>query len=341
MSKNKEESKAKRIVNIVVMVVEIIVIILAIVLAVSVIFGSKKTEEDLSKGYNLTVVLSDSMNGNMTKDQIKTIYSESTHPIGSFNIKDLLIVKAVSSEEDYKSLRIGDVITYIGNVNGQQALITHRIIQIDKVVDGNLYTLAYSDENNVIHKHENYEELQNADGYYNYLTLGDLQRNDDGTFEPSQGILYEESQVQGVVISVIPKVGGIIYWFLDSKHFLWSVVIPLAALLAYNLYLLVKLIISARFKKLEQQKQEEIEALKNSIMANQNPVNTEANSLEEEIKKKAIEEYLAKIAQEAVEKERAKAQVAADNTTISDTKIKDSKEDVTKQDITLEDKKQE
>jgi hypothetical protein len=76
-------------------------------------------------------------------------------------------------------------------------------------------------------------------------------------------------------------------------------------------------------------------------MANQNPVNTEANSLEEEIKKKAIEEYLAKIAQEAVEKERAKAQVAADNTTISDTKIKDSKEDVTKQDITLEDKKQE
>ena len=76
-------------------------------------------------------------------------------------------------------------------------------------------------------------------------------------------------------------------------------------------------------------------------MANQNPVNTEANSLEEEIKKKAIEEYLAKIAQEAVEKERAKALAGADNTTISDEKIEDSAKDTNKQDTALEDKKQE
>ena len=61
---NKPESKTKKIVNIVVMVIEIMIIIASIVLSIAVITGSKVTNKELGDGYNLTVVLSASMDGN-------------------------------------------------------------------------------------------------------------------------------------------------------------------------------------------------------------------------------------------------------------------------------------
>ena len=135
-----------------------------------------------------------------------------------------------------------------------------------------------------------------------FYTLGDAERatsesmtvEEKEEYNVSMAKRYIAGAIQGVVTGVVPNVGTVIAWFQNSKNFLWSVVIPLAVLLAYNLYELIRMVIAFRIKKVEQKSKEEIEALKLSIA--QSAVGQVDSSLEEEIKRKAIEEYLAKMA---------------------------------------------
>ena len=92
------------------MIIEILIIIAGIALSVTVIFGSKTKSDELGKGYNLTTVLSDSMDGKITNE----------YEISSFKpIADLLVIKSITQEE-MKDLKVGDVITYTGVVGGTE-----------------------------------------------------------------------------------------------------------------------------------------------------------------------------------------------------------------------------
>ncbi len=261
----KEESKAKKIVNIVIMTIEILVIIACIAMSITIIVGSKTETEALGEGYNITAVLTDSMEGSLTNE----------YDIGSFNTGDLLIVKKMSDEE-IAQLQVGDVATYVGRVNGDMQLITHRIIKIE-----------YNEEYNITY----------------YYTLGDKQRTGDETNDLALAIKYPSGNIQGKVLKVIPKIGKVIHWFQDSDNFLWSVVIPLAALLAYNIYLFVRMIVEYKIKKTKEEGQLAVEAIKAQSAID-----------EEEIKRKAIEEFLA----------QQKAQIAASDTPV----VEDKKEDM-------------
>ncbi len=270
----KEESKARKIVNIVVMTLEILVIIACIALSITVIVGSKTEAEALGPGYNITAVLSDSMDGTLSDE----------YEIGSFDAGDLLIIKKLSDEE-VLNLQVGDVATYLGIVDGNMQLITHRIIKIEYVEQ---YDLTY------------------------YYTLGDKQRTGDEARDIAAAIRYPAGNMQGKVLKVIPKVGKAIHWFQDPNNFLWAVVIPLAALLAYNIFLFVRMLIAYKIKKTREEGELAVEAIKA-----QNVIN------EEEIKRKAIEEFLA----------QQKAQIAA-----SDAPIDANKNEEVPQDTKLEDK---
>ena len=248
MAKEKKEmSKSMRIVNIVVMTIEILIIIAGIVFSATVIFGSKTKADELAEGYNLTTVLSDSMEGSITTE----------YEISSFRkIKDLLIVKHIDQSET-TSLKVGDVITYVGNVAGYDMLISHRIYKIEEQEIGGIKQLVF-------------------------YTLGDKERTGIDINDELASAQILQRDVQGKVIKVVPGVGSVLYWFQDPNHFLWSVVIPLAVLLAYNIYLFIRMIVEYRIKKAKEEGQLVVEAIKA-----QNTIN------EEEIKRKAIEEYLA------------------------------------------------
>ena len=242
---NKPESKTKKIVNIVVMVIEIMIIIASIVLSIAVITGSKVTNKELGDGYNLTVVLSASMDGNEDRYEIK-----------SFAIDDLVIIKSLTDEEK-RHLQVGDVVIYRGVVNGESAWITHRITKVE------------------------YREDLDVQYYY---TKGDAEAE-------GKDIRYLEGTIQGKVVKVIPKVGKIIRWFQDATNFLWAVVIPLAALLIYNVIVFIRAIVNARIKRIEEKSKQDLEDVKASILKELAGVDKPLD--EEEIKKKAIEEYLA------------------------------------------------
>ena len=266
MAKNevKEESKAKKIINIVIMTIEIIIIIACIAMSITIIVGSKTETESLGDGYNITAVLSDSMEGNLTTE----------YEIGSFNTGDLLIIQKLADDE-IKNLQVGDVATYLGRVNGDLQLITHRIIKI--------------------------ENVEGSDLTY-YYTLGDKQRTGNEDNDLALAIKYPAGNIQGKVLKVVPKVGKVIHWFQNSDNFLWSVVIPLAVLLAYNVYLFVRMIVVYKINKTKEEGQLAVEAIKAQTAID-----------EEEIKRKAIEEFLA----------QQKAQIAASDTPVVEDKVED------------------
>ena len=249
MAKEKVESKTKKIINIVVMTIEILIIIAGIALSISVIFGSKTKSDELGDGYNITTVLTDSMDGNLTNE----------YAISSFKPKsDLLIIKSLSKEE-FKDLKVGDVITYLGRVGSELQLISHRIIKIDTQEFGGMEVPVY-------------------------YTLGDKQRTGNEEVDFALSTKIQEGNIQGKVVKKISKVGSVIYWFQeDSNHFLLAVVIPLALLLIYNVYLFIRMIVEYRIKKAKEEGQMAVEAIK-----------AQSTIDEEEIKRKAIEEYLAK-----------------------------------------------
>jgi len=239
---NKAETKASKIINLIIMIVEIIVIILGISLSISVLTGTKDASERLKKGYNLSAVYSDSMDGNVEKsDSIK---------IPSFKIGDLVVIKMLTQEEK-DELKVGDVVTYVGRVKGNDQLITHRIAKIE------------------------YKDVGDGTTIKTYYTLGDKQLEGDEE-------VHYDNDILGTAVSVIPKVGNILIWFQDSTHFLLAVVIPLAALLIYNVYLIIRIVIDYRVKKIKEQNDIAVAAIK-----------AENTIDEEEIKRKAIEEYLA------------------------------------------------
>ena len=179
------------------------------------------------------------------------------YEIPSFRkIKDLLIVKHIDQSEIVE-LKVGDVITYVGNVAGYDMLISHRIYKIEEKEIGGINQLVF-------------------------YTLGDKEITGIEINDELASAQILQRDVQGKVVKVVSGVGSVLYWFQDSTHFLWAVVIPLAVLLAYNIYLLIRMVVEYRIKKAKEEGALAVEAIK-----------AQSTIDEEEIKRKAIEEYLA------------------------------------------------
>ncbi|MBO7156590.1 MAG: S26 family signal peptidase [Clostridia bacterium] len=223
----------RKIVDIVVTCVQVAIIILAITVSAIVIANPIASSAKVGEGKTkLLPVLTDSMNG---KDE----YYQST----GFDIKtrfksgDLVIAK---TPENNRTLKVGDIVTYVGAVNGYEALITHRIVEvIDADNDGLIDT---------------------------YVVMGDVVTAREN-LHPDKVLAVYKNHLKGV--------GAAINWLQGPTNFLLVIVIPLALLFIYNIILVVRMVMEYKMAKVKES------ASETAVID------------EEEIKRKAIEEYLA------------------------------------------------
>jgi signal peptidase len=229
--------KQTKIKDTIVSVLQILIVIVAITISAIVIANPITSSAEVSSNkIKLLPVLTHSMEGN---------YED------SFNAGDLVIAE---TPDDVYALEVNDIITYVGNVNGYEALITHRIVEIH----------------------------YDSDGVVNgYITLGDAESRD------ATATTVSPSEVLAVYKYHIANLGTVINWLQVDTHFLLVIVFPLLALFIYNIILFVRMILQAKMDKLAEQS------------ANNNSID------EEEIKRKAIEDYLAqnKIDKDKTDKE--------------------------------------
>ncbi len=261
--------KAKKISNIVFTVVEVAIVIFTIVISVMVWVGGGNPD-DLSQPkagkQAMLAIQTDSMMGD-AKD--------------NFNPGDLVFVKM---PEDVGGLGVGTIIAYRTQIyqNGQMfnTIITHRIIEVKKDANGKTES---------------------------YVVLGDnTEGRNETEIEQSKDIVPLGSVV-GEYKSKLKGLGGAILWLQGYEHvenaygvkiwsyagktnnFLYVIIIPLILLLVWNGYYLVKAIVDAKIKKAKEA------AAQAAIEAASAPID------EEEIKRRAIEEYLKSQAQTATE----------------------------------------
>lgn len=219
--------KQKKILDIVVTVLQVALVVLAITISAIVIANPVISTNEVSKGSTkLLPVLTNSMDGE-AKD--------------SFAKGALVIAK---KPKDALNLEVGQIVTFVGTVNGSEALITHRIIEVVSDGDGNAVT---------------------------YITRGD--NNPENMTEA-----VNPYKVLAVYSSHLDGVGSAILWLQTPTNFLLVIVLPLVLLFVYNIVMFVRMIMQAKVEKV---KEDALGAGSNVTVD------------EEEIKRKAIEEYLA------------------------------------------------
>lgn len=107
-----------------------------------------------------------------------------------------------------------------------------------------------------------------------FTTRGDAE--DPATAIPKT--LYQ-GDIKGIYVGKLAGVGSAVFWLQDPTHFFLVIMLPLILLLLYNAYLVVRIIIDAKLRK---QREQLVGATAQGVA----PID------EEEIKRRAIEEYL-------------------------------------------------
>ena len=210
---------------------------------------------------------------------------------GTFDKGDLILVTKITDEVK-QNLKVGDVITYRADLDGDgnEELNTHRIIEVLYDADGKVDKYRTKGDNNM---------LDDSDPVLWQFVIGKWNKSttDDGT--------------------VIPFVGGVISFIQKPTGFLVAIVLPLVIFFLYEVYVFIKAVFTVKGEKASKTQAAESaahdEAVKQAAIAEYLAAQEaakaaeEAAAREEEIKKRAIEEYLA--AQAA-----AKPQESAQNT---------------------------
>ena len=88
--------------------------------------------------------------------------------------------------------------------------------------------------------------------------------------------------IKGIYSSKIAGVGSALGWLQEPTHFFLVVMLPLILLLVYNAYLVIRMVVEAKLKKQQEQAQAALAQAQSNAALD-----------EEEIKRRAIEEYLA------------------------------------------------
>jgi signal peptidase I len=141
--------------------------------------------------------------------------------------------------------------------------------------EGQIVTFVmYEGGSQFLNTHRITERNVDGNGNVSYRTKGDATENVDEQVVPANDVL-------AVYAFHVPRVGEYLIFLQEPDHFMFIIVVPLAVLFLWNIIVLVKMISDARAKAATSTV---IEELKASI-----PILDE-----EEIKRKAIEEYLAK-----------------------------------------------
>ena len=120
-------------------------------------------------------------------------------------------------------------------------------------------------------------DIEESDsGVRTFYTKGDAEAE---SVEPTA--IYA-GDIKGIYSSKIAGVGSALSWLQEPTHFFLVVMLPLILLLVYNAYLVIRMVVEAKLKKQQEQAEAALAAAQSNAALD-----------EEEIKRRAIEEYLA------------------------------------------------
>ena len=140
---------------------------------------------------------------------------------------------------------------------------------------GEIVTFEFlKDGKTELNTHRIVEVVEVAPGVVKYKTQG------DNPAAPEDSTLKLPGDIKAVYSTHINGLGFALSWVRDGYHFIYVIIIPLGLLLIYNIYLVAQIIVEGKMKKA---KAAAAESAKQAALASID---------EEEIKRKAIEEYL-------------------------------------------------
>ncbi len=144
-------------------------------------------------------------------------------------------------------------------------------LQVGDVVT---FQMRNSENELVLNTHRIIEVVEIEPGVKKYRTQGD---NPNATVDST---LKLPGDIKAVYVTHINGLGKALTWIRDGYHFIYIIIIPLGLLLIYNIYLVAQIVVENKMKKA---KAAAAESAKQEALASID---------EEEIKKRAIEEYL-------------------------------------------------
>ena len=273
-------------------IVQVLIVIVCIVFSILMIANPGGVKEDYSKiNVSYMPVLSESMSGTFEKG-------------------DLIFGEKISRDENGKVneiLDIGEVAIFVVNnpsLSEFQYINTHRVV-------GYYYEYSKDDKNysgyiDLLGKEEIADEFSAKEyaenlGWINfkitgYVTSGDnksiyyIGGNISGSLINSNNTALIDDyfpSIDGVVGKwngkKISGVGGVITWIQDPAHFFFVILVPLILLFGYNVWIVIQYVIEV---KTEKARKLALEEAKSSGLSLED---------EEEIKRKAVEEYMRKM----------------------------------------------
>ena len=125
-----------------------------------------------------------------------------------------------------------------------------------------------------LNTHRIVEVVEIEPGVVKYRTQG------DNPAAPVDSTLKLPGDIKAVYITHIKGVGYALNWIRDGYHFIFVIIIPLGVLLIYNIYLVAQIVVEGKMKKAK------------AAAAASAAEAALASIDEEEIKRRAIEEYL-------------------------------------------------
>lgn len=193
------------------------------------------------------------------------ILNPKSDEVSSVGIK-LLPVLSGSMDGDRKdSFPKGALVVATTPKNGGEDL------KVDDIV-----TFAMLEEESnqmILVTHRIIEVVEIEPGLVKYRTQGDANPLPDST-------LKLPGDIKAVYAFHINGLGAALTWVRDGYHFIYVIIIPLGLLLIYNIYLVAQIVVEGKMKRA---KAAAAESAKQAALASID---------EEEIKRKAIEEYL-------------------------------------------------
>lgn len=272
-----ELTKKERIVNLVMTIVQIVMVIVCVTISIFVIINPGGYAED-PKDCNTDVML---------------VMTDSMEPTIMTN--DIIFGKEVPDG----ILPLGTVVTFAVKTYDGYYLDTHRIVG---------YYYSFVDENNQIKNGKVYRtngEIENETSFkrnypehtiLGYITRGDKYTLEYGATIENTSIINENGEIvlnkddAGYrkfedILAVwngdkIPGVGNVLRFLQDPIAFALIILLPLVLLFGYNVFLIVKMVIADKTQKAREAALAEVAAVQID---------------EEEIKRRAIEEYLASL----------------------------------------------
>lgn len=201
---------------------------------------------------------------------VMNVLSDSMEGENGFYVGDMIVVRKIDAEEA-NNLKVGDVITFRRYLNNQPMIETHRIAENSADTNSMFGNIEREVENGV----------WRHGGISYYITQGDNTLGID--FNPDTGEIEYASRDNIIGVwegTRIPKLGSALQFLQSQMGFMICVVLPIALFFVYQLYIFITTL-SAKKKE---------EAL------------AAVSDKEEELKAKAVAEFLAQQQKDGTEK---------------------------------------